>query len=237
IQTCFKQIHEWQPDILAAWNASYDFGTIIKNLEEAKIDPVTVFSDPNCPVEWREFEFKEGQTVKITESGVRQNKDFHEIWHVYRSMASFYMLDAMATYNYIRVNTPKVFGGYGINNIVKTEGVGSKLHISDTRLIDGTIAWHKYMSKSEPINYITYNIWDVVIMMELDKHTKDITLNLRLLSGLSSFDIFNSGPKRIIDSIFFYGLEELKMVLGTAPRRQDGGKVLGLDEWINKLTK
>ncbi len=35
--------------------------------------------------------------------------------------------------------------------------------------------------------------------------------------------------------MFFYGVEKLNMVLGTAPRKQEGDKVLGLDEWIITL--
>ena len=235
IKACFKQIHAWQPDVLSAWGARYDMSTITGNLEKAHINPVDVLADPSIPAELRHYKFVEGQVIQITESGVRKNKDFHEQWHKYELTASFIVLDAMAVYNYIRVNTAKVPGGYGVDNICKVNGVGGKLNLSKTELPGGSIAWHKYMTRVEPLNYIAYNIWDVVIMKLLDKKTKDIELNLGLLAGVSSFDIFNSGPKRIVDDFFFYGLDN-NVVIGTSPQKQTGGDCLTLKNWIVTLS-
>jgi len=232
-----NKAHEWQPDILAMWNAKYDVEHIIDACERANVDPKDIFSDPSLPPELRHFKLKYGATSKLTESGKYTPLAGHEQWHTYTAASSFYIIDAMATYNYVRVNTKAVPGGYSLDNILKQElgdGYQKLKFLSEETLHLHGIDWHRYMLAKQPLEYVIYNQYDCLSMLILDNKTKDLETNLSTLIGCSSFDIFNSGPKKIVNGLHFFYLSN-NQVLGSKPSRRDDDKVLGLDNWINKL--
>jgi len=226
--------HIWRPDIIAIWNIDYDLPYMVKTLEKHGVKPKDVFSDPSLPRNLRYFRYKEGQKQKVTESGKFKPVNPEERWNVVDCPATFYWVDAMAAHRYVRVGGKTVPGGYSLDNILKAE-LGSKLQklkfeTEETTGIQG-IEWHQYMLNNKFLEYIIYNQWDNISMLQLDQKTKDLSNNLPLLSGISSFDIFNSGPKRIIDAMHFFYLEK-GSVLGTKPTRTNKDKILGLDNWI-----
>jgi hypothetical protein len=311
-----KKAHEWQPDIIAIWNITFDIGMILDVLEKHNIDPKDVFSDPRLPKELRHFKFKMGSISKMTDSGKFKPISPEEQWHVIDCPATFYWVDAMSAHRYVRVGGKTVPGGYSLDNILKKE-LGDKLgklkfkeelgqakivlHYTTTVPLDvktytkiervkcpecgkdihvkyeyddygtlltnkecvcecgftneddiqlesyetnysyqviekkgmhlGGIDWHRYMSANKPLEYIIYNQWDVISMLHLDEKTKDLSHVMAMLSGVSSFDIFNSGPKKIIDAMHFFYLERGR-VLGSKPKSLDSDVSLGLDNWI-----
>jgi len=52
-----------------------------------------------------------------------------------------------------------------------------------------------------------------------------------MLSGVSDYGIFNSGPKRIIDAMHFFYIERGR-VLATKPQIAPDFNLLGLSDWI-----
>ena len=234
IKGTLKRAHEWKPDFIAIWNIDYDIPYMLKVCKKYGVDPKDIFSDPTLPKNLRYFEYKEGQKKRVTESGVFKPVNPEEQWHVVRCPATFYWIDAMSAHRYIRVGGKSMPGGYSLDNILKAE-LGDKFQklkfeSDETENIQG-IEWHQYMLKNKPLEYTIYNQWDNISMLQLDEHTKDLSNTLPLLSGVSSFDIFNSGPKRIIDAMHFFYLEQ-GMVLGTKPPMIDDDKILGLGDWI-----
>lgn len=226
--------HEWQPDFVAIWNITFDMNHMLNVCKKFGADPATIFSDPKLPKEFRHFKFKPGSTSKLTESGKYTPINIEQQWHVVTASSSFYWIDAMSAHRYVRVGGKSVPGGYSLDNILKFE-LGSnfqklKFPSEDTAHIKG-VDWHKYMLKNKTLEYIIYNQWDVMSMIELDRKTKDLEANIGTLSVMSSFDIFNSGPKRIVDSLHFFYLENGR-VLGCKTKTVDSDKVLGLDNWI-----
>jgi hypothetical protein len=226
--------HEWQPDIVAVWNITYDLGVILDVLEKNHVEPKDVFSDPSLPKELRHFKFKLGQIKKVTASGKARPLPFEEQWHTVECPSSFTWLDAGSTHRYVRVGGKTVPGGYGLNNILGFE-LGKKfgkLKFEDeTNLHMGGIDWHRYMSSKKPLEYIIYNNWDTISMQHLEAKTKDMSYVIALLSTVSNFDIFNSGPKKIIDAMHFFYLQNGR-VLGCKPAVFDDDYSLGLDSWI-----
>ena len=234
IKKVFEKAHEWEPDLMAVWNIDYDISKILEILDREGIDPADIFSAPNIPKEYKYFHYKKGATQKVTESGKYKPVNPNEQWHVINATSSFYWIDAMSAYSYIRVGAKSIPNGYGLDNVLKYvlgDKLG-KLKFKDERSEHLTgLEWHIYMVENRPLEYIIYNQWDILSMLTLDDKTKDLKQILALLSGISSFDIFNSGPKRIIDAMHFFVIER-GQVLGTKPPVVDDNKFLGLGSWI-----
>lgn len=226
--------HKWEPDFIAIWNISYDIPKILEVFERYGEDPAKYFADPSLPDNLKYFRWKEGQTSKKTESGKHKPVNVEEQWHVVDCPASFYWIDAMSSHRYIRVGGKTMAGGYSLNNILGSE-LGNKLgklKFEDEKTNNLTgLEWHHYMVAEKPLEYIIYNQWDNMSMLHLDDKTKDLQQVLPMLSGVSGYDIFNSGPKRIVDAMHFFYLENEKL-LGSKGNKVDETKLLGLGDWI-----
>jgi hypothetical protein len=238
IKAIMAKAHIWQPDFIAVWNIGYDMNVMLNVLKKNNIDPKDIFSDPNIPKELRYFKWVEGTDSRVTESGKFKPLNNEEKWNVVICPSSFYWIDAMSAHRFIRVGGKSVPGGYSLNNILKME-LGSnfqklKFEDDDNTLYIGGSQWHRYMVDNKPLHYIIYNQWDVISMLHLDEKTTDLKYVLAMLSSVSSFDIFNSGPKRIVSELHFFYLSK-GMVLGTRPKTFDNDKLLGLGDWITLL--
>jgi len=234
IKAIFKRVHEWKPDIVAAWNISYDMGKILAVLERHGVDPKDIFSDPALPPELRHFKFKEGRTHSVTESGKYKPINIHEQWHVYETTSYFKFLDAMAVYWFVRVGGKLVPGGYGLDNILRYvlgDKLGKLKFKDEVNIVAGTLDWHNYMVANKPLEYIIYNNWDNMSMTHLDEKTNDLNSVAAMLLGVSDYSIFNSGPKRIIDALHFFYLDR-GLVLGTKDMTSGDQEHLGLGGWI-----
>ena len=238
ISKVISRLHIWKPDFVAIWNMAYDIPYIVKRLYKFNIDPKDVFSDPDIPRRYRYFKYKEGMVSRVTASGVHKAKPIEEIWNVCTVASSFFIIDAMAAYWYVRVGGKKVPGGYSLDNILKKE-LGErlqKLKFKEDPKVDNLIGidWHKFMLNNRPLHYIIYNIWDCYSMLELDLKTKDLSHTISILSDISSYDKFHSNPSRIIDTLYFYYLNNNR-VLGCKPGKKQEVEHLGLDDWISML--
>lgn len=229
------KIHNDQPDFLAIWNMDFDIPHIAKRCEKYNIEMKDIFSDPNLPKEYREFEYKRSMSNRTTASGVSKLYNPWEQWHTVKTSSSFYIIDAMCSYYYVRVGGKQVPGGYSLDNILDYE-LGSKykklkFEYLNTNHTDG-IDWHRSMLNDHPLEYVVYNIWDCISILELDNKTKDLSYSLPALSGDSSFDVFKSGPKKITDALHFFYLEKGKVLGLRYADKKNSTNLLGLDGWI-----
>jgi len=229
----FKKVHEWTPDFLTIWNINYDLPVMMKVLDKYGVPYENVFCDPSLPKELRYFKYKEGQKQRVTESGRVMAINPQDQWHYAYCTSSFIFMDSMCAYSYVRVGQAAVPGGYGLDNVLRHNKINTKLKFDDDPKYKGA-DWHKYMVKHKPLEYIIYNQYDNLSMLELEHKTKDLTTSMPILAGISDFDIFNSGPKKIVDGLHFFYLQNGR-VLGTKPSRVKDDKVLGLDMWIVTL--
>ena len=234
VRSIFNKLHEWKPDIVSVWNVLFDIGKIVNVCKRFDIDPRDIFSDPDIPKEYRVFKVKEGPKKSVKESGKEVPINVQDQWHTIISTSSFYFIDNMCAYSYVRAGSNAVPGGYGLNNILKHKLNLGKLKFESVNILEGSIEWHNHMSKNRPLEYVVYNQWDVLGVLALEKKTKDLSVNMPVLLGYSNFDIFSSGPKKIIDAFYFYGLEN-KKVIGSKPNQVDADKILGLESWIKKV--
>lgn len=236
IEEAFKRVHKWSPDFLTIWNLSYDVGVMLNVIQKAGKDPKDIFSDPSLPENLRYFKYVEDNNSKVTASGVNKPPGPHERWHKVTSACGFYWIDAMCAYNYVRVGGKAVAGGYSLDNVL-TKELGSslkKLKFEGEGVILQGPDWHRYMVKDKPLEYIIYNIWDVLSVLELDKKTKDLETSVPVLSGYSSYDNFKSGPKKIVDNMHFFYYDRDK-VLGCRSQIDNDESEIDLSEWIVML--
>jgi len=233
IKWIFKEANTMEIDFLTGWNIRYDIGKILEVCEKENVDPADIFHYDKIPLKYKYFKFIEGRTKKVTESGKEIPINIEEQWHVYRTSSNYKLIDAMSTHRYIRVGQENVPGGYSLNNILDYEGIPLKLKFGDSEALQSN-EWHLYMTENKPLEYIIYNNWDLNSIIMLDDKTKDLQVSLPLLSGISDFDIFNSGPKRLVNEFFFFALEHGR-ILGTKDPNMDKDKILGLDDWIVTL--
>ena len=237
LKQLISKAHEWKPDFLGVWNIDFEMTIFQKVCKKYNVEMKDIMSDPSIPPEDRYFHYKRGADSRVTASGVRMAFEPKDKWNVVYSSSSFYWIDPMTVYNYIRAGGKLVPTGYGLDSILGHElGEGYKKlkfnHLTDDGL--GTAEWHKLMSSKFPLEYIVYNQWDVLSMLVLDEKIKDLNTTLPVLSGINPFDIFNSNPKKIVNELMFVCLEN-GSVLGTNPMIKEEYETLGLKGWIVTL--
>lgn len=235
IISVFRKLHKWKTDFIAIWNIEYDIPFIVNKLKEYNVDPKLIFSHPEIPKDLKYFEYKQGNKVKKTDSGVHKLMSPEEQWHIVKTPSYSYWIDAMCVHRYVRVGGKSVAGGYSLNNILEKE-LGKeykKLKFEDenTSLLSG-IDWHRYMLAKRPLEYIIYNVWDVLSMLELDNKTKDLATSMPALSEICSFDIFNSGPKKIIDLLHYFYLRNGRVLGCRDATSKEDDNILPLSGWI-----
>jgi hypothetical protein len=235
VKAVFAKAHEWGPDFLSIWNMDFDIPVVINACERAGVDPANVFSDPELPDKYRHFKYKQGKKFKLTESGKFTPIPPEQQWHTVLASSKFYVIDAMCSYKFIRLMASAVPGGYSLDNILEKEGIAKKIRFKEAEAYKGA-EWHQFMQQNYPIEYIIYNQWDCISMLELDKKTKDLTSSVPMFSYISEFSHFNSNPKRISDYMHYY-VQEFGKILGSTPKDKDPNneKLLGLKGWIVTL--
>lgn len=210
ITNCFKKAHTWKPDFLTIWNMDFDLTEVLRCLQKYQIDPKDIFSDPKVPLKYRFFEYKRGPTQKVTEGGKVTSIKPSAQWHTVFTPASFYFIDAMCAYRYLR-NGQGEEPSYSLDYILNKNIKRGKLKFNHISEGDGVI-WHYNMQKDHPLEYVIYNVFDVIGMELLDEETTDLSISLPMQAGCSDWRNFNSQPRQVCDDLHFYLLKHGKMM-------------------------
>lgn len=215
IQRCFGRAHEWKPDYVAIWNITFDMGKMLDQLHRAGIDPKDIFSDPNVPEKFRYFEFKMDNPIKVTATEKRTPKKPAQMWHTVFAPASFYVVDAMCAYKQIRTGSAEE-QSYGLDAILAKEFKDNPIQKLKFAEAEGYVKgdWHKFMQSQHPLEYIVYNLFDCITVELLDEKTRDLSIAMPMFSGASDFEDFNSQPRRSVDNLHYFCLQNGK-VIGT----------------------
>jgi hypothetical protein len=210
LKAVFKTANEWGPDFLAIWNVNYDVKVILARLKLHNVNPVDVICDQSVPRSLRFCRYKEGITKKTTASGKHKPINPSLQWHVLTSTSRFYVIDAMCVYRQIRMAKQEEVN-YKLDTILTKVLERGKLKFAEA---DGYQEgkWHTFMQANYPIEYIVYNIWDCLGMLELDAITKDLSQSFPSGAGMTDFAKYNSNPKKIVDALFLFGLERGQVV-------------------------
>jgi hypothetical protein len=226
----FKKLHEWKPDILAIWNMDFDIPKMVAELENANINPADVFSDPSVPPAYRYYRYKQGSAQKVTASGKMTPVPPEDRWHTAFFPASFYVIDAMCAYRGIRNQKPRA-GSYSLDSILTLEIGHGKLKFTEAdHLRAGD--WHVFMQSKFPFEYVIYNVYDVVGMLELDEKTMDLAAALPKSAKHSDYQHFRSQPRRLVND-FHYTCLKNGYVIGTT---SDQMTIEEIDKWVIGMT-
>lgn len=216
IREAFRRANHWAPDFLAIWNINYDIPYILNRLEQFNVNPIYVLCDESVPVDYRYCRYKRGAQKKVTASGVIKPINPASQWHTLYLTARFYVIDAMCTYKTLRISAPER-PSYSLDAILNHELQRGKIKLEEVSMYNGE-QWHRVMQNQYKIEYMVYNIYDVIGMLELEEKVKDLSYSLPSGAGITDFDVFNRNPKKIVDAMFVYG-QTLGFVPGTvAPK-------------------
>ena len=212
----FEVANQWGPDFLAIWNMDFDIPRILERLKEQNVNPVDVICDKSVPRKYRICRYKQGIKKKVTASGVVKPINPSLQWHTLFSTSKFYVIDAMCVYRQLRMAKQEE-QSYALDAILKKEEIGGKLKFKEADAYSGE-KWHIFMQENYPVEYIVYNFYDCLGMLELDDKIKDLKSSLPSFAAITDFAKFNSNPKKIVDALFLFGLERDR-VIGTVPKQ------------------
>lgn len=213
INTIFKKLHEWKPDLLAIWNVNFDIPKTVAAIERAGINPKDIFSDPTIPFNYRSFLYKQGKHQKQTASGKVTPIVPSSQWHIVKSLSSFFVIDAMCIYKRLRIHEGED-PSYALDNILEKELGIRKLNFKEASHIINKTEWHRFMQSKYKIEYIIYNRFDCISMLELENKTKDLTYKLSTFANFTDLESFNLSTRKISDAMHYHLLDR-NMVIGT----------------------
>jgi len=227
ITKSIAKAHLWSPDFLAIWNLGFDIPRILETLEKYGVDAKDVFSDPKLAPELRFCKYKKGSVRKKTASGQHKPKAPSEQWHSLLCPAGFYVICAMASYRFIRQGAQEL--AYYSLDFVLNERLGiRKLKFKEADAY-GDLEWHKFMQSRYPFEYIAYNQFDCIGMLELEVLTNDLSQALPIQADCTDFSQYNYQTKRFADKVHFY-LDERDRSIGTIPPREEAEEVVTVED-------
>lgn len=234
LKIIFKRLHELKPDFLGIWNIDFDLRKVMRACERANFPIEELLSDPSIPKEYRYFRYEPGAAQKKMASGRVMPLPNSARWSTAQCPASFYLIDAMQVFKQVRLGKPER-PSYSLDAILSTELKLGKLKFEAAKNYDG-LAWHIYMQKNYPIEYDVYNKFDSYSMLLLDRKNKDVSFSLPLYSNASDFADFKSQPRRSMDKLHWYCLQNGK-VIGTtnATVSDEYTKSINVSGWITNL--
>lgn len=246
IEASFNRLHEWKPDFLSIWNMDYDVPKIVAAIEAAGQDPKDIFCDPIVPKELRFFKYMQGPKKKVTASGVVKPIKPADQWHSVLCPSSFFIIDAMCSYRQIRLGKQDL-PSYSLDSVLNEELGIRKLKFEAADKYVG-LRWHQFMQTEFKIEYVIYNRFDCISMVELENKIKDLAFTLPGFAGSTDFARFNSQPKKIADAMYMFLENEGRVpgTVGPSPKQgddaddatddaEDDPETLGLDNWIIAL--
>jgi hypothetical protein len=235
IKLCIDRAHEYKPDFLTAWNALFDWEKILDTCKRHNVNPADLFSDPGLPKQYRYCKLKVGPAQKTTASGVVHNFKPAQRWHTLFVPASFYPVDSMCAYRYVRVGG-KDLPEYNLDYVANLVLGYGKLIIPGLGE-EHNLQWHRDMQMNHPIEYCVYNAFDNIILELLDEKTNDLSISLPMLAGCSHYSNFNSQPRMKVDDLHFVYEKAGQMIATTGgDMREDAdSETASLSDWITML--
>lgn len=234
LKKTFAFVHENKPDFLGIWNIDFDLNKVIQTCEKYSYPVAKLLSDPSVPDEYKYFKYTPGASQKRTASGKVQPLPAHSRWSTAQCPASFYFIDAMQAYKQVRTGRPEE-SSYSLDSILQKELNLTKLKFDQANKYSG-LAWHIYMQKNYPIEYIVYNKFDSLSMLLLEAKVKDIALSTPSSAKCSDFSDIKSQPKKAIDDLNWF-TQERNLVMGTSSEAvsDEITKGINVKGWVTNL--
>lgn len=182
----FQQIHKNKTDFVGIWNLGYDIPHILERLELNGIDSKDIMCHPEVPNEYRYTKFKPDR---------RKVAHFTDKWHWFYLSGHTQFLDSLGLYSRVR----KVKGylpSYTLDNILKRE-------LGEKKLSLGPEGSHFKMQTERFLDYIAYNIFDVMSLQIMEWKNTDIT-TMNILAGTTSLDDYAKQSTIVTNDLYDY---------------------------------
>lgn len=239
VVACIEELHRWQPDFVTFWNMDFDMQRMLEALEIrggfTNQDLADLFSDPRVPPQYRKFRYRRDSPMKRKDDGSFENKASYDMWNVVEAPASFYFICSMCTYRRIRLaagKQPSYSLEYTSQKHLKFGKVYDDLPGVTAR--DGTAQWHVQMQRFQKVPYIVYNLFDDIVVEQLDEKVLDLNTQISILSKMSSYDIFHSNPRKTADDLHFF-VQTVGHVVGSVSDKmvdENDALLPGKEGWI-----
>lgn len=231
----WSMLHKMKPDFVTIHNLAYDIERIMERCAYWNYDLKDLLSDPSIPKHLRKANYRPANSFKI-KKGVMYNIPFEERWATIDVSASFMIMDTMTGFAAIRQAAGKLVGGYGLDNLLKSHKLDSKLDYEDERSRSmSRKERHAYMSTYKPIEYTIYAEQDTVGMTNLENKIKDFTTTIAIFAGITDFLRFNSSTHKAVCNAYVENRRK-GMIVGTTPKTTVDRSYLGTDNWIKTLS-
>lgn len=198
ITKIFDTLHEWQPDVVACWNLAFDVPRTASRIEAWQRNPKDYFCDPRIPEKYKSFYFKKDMGSKVSASGRKMNKSFYQCWHTVVAPASFTWLDGASSYWFIRSHKGNLPSG-ALDYILKKEIKRGKFDIDEAEGYRG-LDKHIFMQENHPVEYMVYNLYDCVGILDLESKNNDMTMTIPSMLGVSEYRQFSSSPAKVMNN-------------------------------------
>ena len=190
IKWIFQCIHECKPDFCGVWNMDYDIPWLIKRLEFRQCDPAQVMCHPDVPYKFRFCKYRLDPGKKDGHMTDRWS------WLSLPDYTRYY--DAMCLYGRLRKAKPRE-PSYKLDAIGGKEIGAGKMSFEEF----GEDGNHDRMQRLHQVEYVVYNIVDVLIMHVMEMKNSDVT-NMMQLIGSSTLDCFAHQSIQLKNYFFEY---------------------------------
>lgn len=187
IKWIFDRIHEEKTMYIGIWNMSFDIPKILSRIEALHGDAEEIMCHPDIPKKYRyvSWYLDKSNTDHYTDK-----------WH-WLSVAGYsQFVDAMCLYARLRKTSGRE-SSYSLDAISNKELGTGKLHF-------GNIMNHWYAQNYQFLDYIAYNINDVLIMEVMEWKNNDMT-SMLTLSGVSLPRDFSRQTVMLRNDAYMYG--------------------------------
>lgn len=212
LKDVFRIANEWKPVFVSVWNLDFDLSKTLDAIKRANAYPTDVICDQSIPRHLRVCKYRQGLKKKVTASGVVKPINPSLQWHTLIATTPFYMIDSMCVYRQLRMAKQEK-PSYALDAILQDELGSRKLQFEEAEAYKG-VNWHLFMQENYPIEYIVYNIYDCLGVLELEAKNRDLANSLPSFAGITDFQKFNSQVRKVTDAVFLFGLER-DLVIGT----------------------
>lgn len=213
-EVIFAKAHEWKPDFLSIWNITFEMNKFLETCDRHGKDPKFIVCDPSVPDEYKHFSYVEGKKIKIMASGKSMPIRPAARWHKVIAPASFVMIDQMCVYKQTRSGTAEE-PSYSLEFLLQKElGLGKLKFEEADHLVPASAEWHMFMQKNYPLHYVVYNRFDTIGPELLDEKVKDLSFVMPSMADTSDFDRFNSQPRRSVEKIHWFLMEQKGRIMG-----------------------
>lgn len=237
VYNCIQRFHQWSPDIIASWNATYDMEKNEQGLKEGNYNLARTYCDPGIPNEYTHYQLHKGRTHKIKDNGDKTPLEPQEKFPTIRGIAKWQWIDFMSFYAIKRAPGGKL-DGYSLNDCAKREGVDGKLYTEEgSHLIEGKADWHRYMQKNHKFIYAMYNIKDNWVIEDLNDKTLDLSMSFPLLTKASEYFNYPSQPRIISDALAYVARDNGYVwgCVGNSKKNEFNDILPTLGDWIALL--